>query len=120
MKPLKRNSFIVGFVSALVLMTAVYAWNHNFLRGGVDANSPNGQYSLRVMGPLSPARGGAYDISLIEVKTLVVVRRCRISISQFEETVPLRGGGGEIAWDPESAYADVEIEGQRFLRIWVP
>lgn len=120
MKLLNRNSFIVGFVSALALMTAVYAWNHNFftLIGGVVADSPNGQYTLRVMGPMSPTRGGTYDIGLIEVKTLAVVRSCRISISQFEETVPLRGGGGAITWDPASAYADVEIGGKRLVRIW--
>lgn len=120
MKLPNRNSFIVGFVSALALMTAVYAWNHNFftVTGGVVANSPNGQYTLRVMGPMSPTRGGAYDIGLIEVKTLAMVRSCRTSISQFEETVPLRGGGSKITWDPASAYADVEIGGKRFVRIW--
>ncbi len=120
MKLLNRSSFIVAFVSALLLMTAVYAWNHNFLRGGVVANSPNGRYTLRAMGPMSPTRGGAYDIGLIEVKTLAMVRSCRISISQFEETVPLRGGGSKITWDPASAWADVEIKGKRFVRIWVP
>ena len=108
MKLPNRNSFIVGFVSALALMTAVYAWNHNFfLVGGVVANSPNGQYTLRAMGPMSPTRGGTYDIGLIEVKTLAVVRSCRISISQFEETIPLRGGGGAITWDPEIGRAHV-------------
>ena len=120
MKLLRRNSFIVGFVSALVLMTAVYAWNHNKFSGGVVADSPNGQYTLSAMGPMSPTRGGAYDLRLIEVKSLVVVRSCVVSVPQLEETVPLREGGGEIAWDPASAYADVEIEGKRFVRIWVP
>ena len=72
------------------------------------------------MGPMSPTRGGAYDIGLIEVKTLAMVRSCRISISQFEETVPLRGGGSKITWDPASAWADAEIKGKRFVRIWMP
>ena len=120
MKLLKRNSFIVGFVSALVVMTAVYVWNHHSMIGGVAANSPNGQYTLSAMGPMSPAAGGAYDIQLIEVKTMVVVRSCVVSIPQFEETVPLREGGGKITWDQASAYADVEIRGKRFVRIWVP
>jgi hypothetical protein len=120
MKLLKRNSFIVGFISALVLMTAVYAWNHYHMTGGVVANSPNGQYALSAMSPMSPTRGGAYDLRLLEMKDLVVVRRCVVSIPQFEETVPLREGGGKITWDPASAYADVEIEGKRFVRIWVP
>ena len=120
MKVLNRNSFIVGFVSALALLTVIYVWSHNFLRGGVVANSPNGQYTLCVTGSMSPTRGGAYDVRVIEVKTLVVVRSCLISISQFEETVPLRGGGSEITWDPASAYADVEIEGKHLVRIWVP
>lgn len=69
MKLLNRNSFIVGFVSALALMTAVYAWNYNFLRGGVVANSPNGHYTMCVMGPMSPTRGGAYDIGLISERS---------------------------------------------------
>jgi hypothetical protein len=120
MKLFKWNSFVAGFISALVLMTAVYAWNHNYMTGGVVANSPNGQYTLSATGPMSPARGGAYDIRLIEAKTLVVVRRCVVSIPQFEETVPLREGGGKITWDAASAYADVEIEGKRFVRIWMP
>jgi hypothetical protein len=116
----QRNSFIAGFLSALILVTVVYIWNRSGMLGGAHAESPNGMHELSVMAPLSPKSGGSYTIQLIDLKTSNVVRRMVVSLPRSEQTVALHGGGGLLVWDPASSFVDVEIDGIKSIRVWVP
>lgn len=101
-------------------MSAVYIWNRSGMRGGVHADSSNGLYGLSVMAPMSPEAGGAYSIELIDKKTTAVIRHVVVTLPRSEESVALRGGGGSITWDTANTFADIAIDGQDSIRIWVP
>jgi len=117
---LRRNSFIVGFLSALLVVAAVYLWLHAETVGGIHAESPNGNYELMVMAPLTPKSGGAYSIELRDMRTSSVVRRIVVSMPRSESTVALRGGGGTVVWDASNSFADITIDGASMVRVWVP
>ena len=114
------NSFVVGFASALILMAAIWVWQHFGMRGGVIVNSPDGVYSLSVMAALSPAFGGTYEITLRDFAASTVLRRLTLEVPGNEQTVALREGGGSVVWDPSSKFADCLISGRETVRIWVP
>ncbi|TWT82229.1 hypothetical protein CA13_36900 [Planctomycetes bacterium CA13] len=116
----KRNSFIAGFACAFFAMATYYVWNPSDVLGGVHAESPNGLYHCWVMAPLSPAFGGAYEITVIQTKASTVVRRAEVSMLPTEQTVSLRGGGGAVVWDPGNAFVDIHTSGKILIRIWVP
>ncbi|MGE0378082.1 MAG: hypothetical protein AB7Q45_21940, partial [Planctomycetaceae bacterium] len=88
--------------------------------GGVGAESPDGRYHLDVMAPMSPTRGGTYEIRLIVVSTSDKLRRITLTVPRTEETVSLREGGGVIHWDQTSRFADITIGGRDTLRVWAP
>ena len=115
-----RNSFIGGFLSALLVVAAIYLWQHAETGGGIHAESPNGIYKLMVMAPLTPKMGGAYNIELRDMRTSSVVRRIVVSMPRSESTVALRGGGGTVVWDASNAFADITIDGANMIRVWVP
>ena len=120
LKSPQRNSFVVGFASALVLFAAVYIWSYLGFIGGIHADSPNGQYSLSVTAPMSPTYGGSYSIQLIESETSAVIRDVTVTVPRSEQTAGLREGGGSIIWDPTNEFADITIQGKNSVRIWVP
>lgn len=120
LKLVKRNSFIVGFFAALVLVAVVYAWNRGGMQGGAEAESPNGIYQMWVMAPLSPTKGGSYHITLIDQRSSSVIRQIVVSVPSSEQTVAIREGGGAITWDAEDSFADITIDGTKSIRVWVP
>ena len=72
------------------------------------------------MAPLSPQSGGTYDLQLQHKKSGDVVRQISVSVTAPQTTVPLRGGGGSIEWDPASTYAELHVDGTPVFRVWVP
>jgi hypothetical protein len=116
----KRNSFVVGFVTALVLWGAGYLWSQMEWSGGLHSKSPTGSHEVVVMGPLSPASGGSYTVELIESRTSAVLRHLVITVPRTEETVALREGGGAIVWDAVGKSADVTAGGSYLVRVYVP
>ncbi len=120
MKLPNRNSFLVGFFSAVLLLLAVYIWQSGGFVGGVGADSPDGRYSVLVTGPITPASGGSYEITLLTIPESTVVRHVAITLPDAEQTVALRGGGGNVVWDSHSRFADVNILGHSAFRLWVP
>jgi hypothetical protein len=116
----KRNSFVIGFVCALLLVAAYCVWQNAGVGGGVHAESPDGAYSLLVMAPLSPQYGGEYDIQLSHKPSGRLIRHATLAVPSSEQTVALRGGGGSIQWDAASSFADLQVAGQPIFRIWVP
>ena len=119
MKLPKLNSFIVGFLCAIVAIAFVSLWQRSGFIGGIDKDSPNGLYSLSVVAPLASEFGGTYNIKLVNTKTSTVVRSATVSVPSSEQTTGLRRGG-TIVWDPANSFADIVISGQNSIRIWVP
>lgn len=119
----KGNSFLTGFVTAILIVALAYAWwNFRFtgFTGGHSADSPNGAYSLYITAPLSPQRGGTYSVELIQKSNENVLRRVAVGLSESESTASIRENGTSIVWDANSSYADISIDGNDSIRVWVP
>ena len=121
MKLPKGNSFLTGFVFAILVVALTYVWWIVRFTGGHSVDSPNGAYSLYVTAPLNPLQGGTYTVELIQNSNESVLRRITVDLSEFESTPAVReNSSASIVWDANSSYADISIDGNASIRIWVP
>jgi hypothetical protein len=88
--------------------------------GGHIQDSPDGTYSLHVWAPMSPRRGGTYNINLVQKSTGRTLRNVTVSLPASELSASVREGGASVAWDTAGNYADVSIDGTQSVRVWVP
>lgn len=116
----KTKSFLLGFALSLIGVAGFFAWKHLGIQGGVLADSPNGEYLVVASGPMSPTSGGTYRIALRERLSTRVIQSATVTLASSEKTAALRGGGGEIIWDKDSAFADLFVADKPVMRIWVP
>jgi len=120
MKLLKGNSFLTGFVTAILIVALACAWWNAGLMGGRHADSPDGAYLLHVTAPINPQRSGTYTVVLIQESNEDVLRRVTVDLSESESTPLVRDNGASIVWDANSRYVDVTIDGDDSIRVWVP
>ena len=119
MKLPKLNSFIVGFLSPIILVAIYWAANLEFVGGHNDV-SPSGRYHLHIIAPESPRRGGAYSLELTRKVDDAPLRKIKVALPGAESTIRLRAGHAAFEWDVAETYADVSVDGNRLIRIYVP
>lgn len=120
MKRLRWNSFIAGFTTAVLLFALGFVLTQVKMKGGFQANAPDGQVSLHASGPLGGGNGCTYDFELVDRNSNSVLRRAEISFAANQHTSGLRGSEGDAKWDPQSEYVDIIIAGDSAMRLWVP
>ena len=120
MKLPKRNSFVVGFVAALLVVGLFVVWRNAAIVGGRAVDSPNRAYQLNITARMDPQPGGTYTIKLVQNATGNILRTITIQLPKTESTVSVRENGATIDWAADSSYADILISGQKSIRVWIP
>ena len=115
-----RNTFITGFLTAVVLWSAWWLYSNWRFQGGHFEDAPSGRYTLMVMAPMEPTSGGTYVVTLTEKATGRLLRRNTIRINSAEWTKTIRGQLVLMRWDATETTVDVTIDGELLIRIAVP
>ena len=116
------RGFVIGAVCALALVVIVWCgYNASFLEGRY-ADSPDGKYRIRVDTLRRLASSSPYKISVtVERRSSgAIVRRLSIDLSSNESARTVRGEPGVIRWSPSSDYADVQVDQDPLVRVFVP
>jgi len=116
----RRNSFVLGFTSALAIFIVVFVWNGFHWIGGIHEDSPDGLFALSITAPLSPTAGDSYTIKLTDKKMSAVVCHLVVTVPRSERTTSVRGGSGAILWDSKNMFADFSVHGSNIIRVWIP
>ncbi len=105
-----RNTFLTGFLTAVVICLAWWLFSNWRFQGGHVEDSPSGRYTLWVMGPMEPEAGGTYVLTLSEKTTGKLLRTNAVRFNSGEMTKSIRGLPVLIQWDATETTVDVTID----------
>lgn len=88
--------------------------------GGQGLDSPDGKFHLSVWRLLRDSKSDPYTITLSVAGTHEEIRRFSIQPVKGRPKQPARGAGSVIEWSPDSAFADITLDREKVLRVFVP
>ncbi len=115
-----RRSFTAGFICALVLTFAIWAYFNLSPHGGHVEDSPSGKYTISITSPMEPVAGGTYTVHLLEKPENKVLRKFTLQLNSTDSTLPLRGEQVSIQWNAEETFADISVRDEFLLRVSLP
>lgn len=116
----KRNTFVIGFLTAALLWLAWWMFVTFRFQGGHIEDSPSGKYSLMVFAPMKETVGGTYTVTLKDKATGNTLRTATVKLNANEKTRSLRGLPVSMSWDVAESYSDITIDGVFLIRLSVP
>ena len=115
----RRNSFVVGFLSAFGTL-AIWTLVGVSFEGGRRADSPSGRYRLHIGAPLNSQRGGTYSLRLVENANESELRKVAVTLPSSESTFPIRDGNASIIWNQSETSVDVSVGKHPLVSISIP
>lgn len=115
-----RLGFVLILISAAVLLFAFLLLVENSAVGGQSAESPNGVYRIGIMRELDAEPGDPYRVTLSIADSGEAIQRITIEPVRGRPNQGLRETSQTIQWSADSTYADVVLDGQKMIRIFVP
>ena len=116
-----RNLIKIGVVVFLFCFTLIVAfWVDESGGGGHVVDSPDGKFSVGVQRHSSSLRTIPYTITLVDLGSGQLLRRLSLHPVQGKPSQELPNSSNTIAWDEQSRFADIVLEGAYFCRLYVP
>jgi hypothetical protein len=115
-----RNTFVTGFVTAVLLWLAWWLYSNGRFQGGHAEDSPSARFTVSLMAPLEPTDGGTYVVSLTDKATGKLLRTHAIRLNSGEKTKAIRELPVSMKWDATESHVDVAIDGAFLIRLAVP
>ncbi len=115
--PLRAILLVVGVGLGWYLLAAIL---QSGVGGGQGLDSPDGQFHISVWRLLSDSSTDRYTIKLEVAGTHKEIRRFSIHPVNGRPKQSARGADRIIEWSPDSSFADITLDHEKVLRVFVP
>ena len=88
--------------------------------GGQGLDSPDGKFYISVWRLMRDSASAPYTIKLEVAGTHEEIRRFSIHPVKGRPKQPARGADRIIEWSPDSSFAEITLDGEKVLRVFVP
>jgi hypothetical protein len=117
---LNRKSFVAGIASTAFVCCLWWLFTSAPFQGGHIEDSPSGEYTLAIWGPMNERNAGTYRITIMVRATGETLRTYFIKLGSGEMTKSLRGLPVRMDWDASEKYSDIVVDGEFLVRVSVP
>lgn len=108
---------LVGVGLGWYVLTAIL---QSGVGGGQGLNSPDGKFHISVWRLMRDSTTDPYTIKLEVAGTHEEIRRFSIHPVKGRPKQPARGADRIIEWSPDSSFAEITLDHEKVLRVFVP